>query len=230
MDAASAMPVASAPAAARAEFIKRTYLHLALAVVAFAVVEGALLRWDGAIALAARLTEGWNWLLVLLAFSLVGSVADRWARSGGSVGRQYLGLGLFVVAEAIIFLPLMLWATSQGNDAVVQAAILAGAMAIGLMAVPLVTGADFTVLRGAVVVGTLIAFGLIVASILFGLSLGLWFAVAMVGLASAAILYRTAAILTVYRTDQDVAAALGLFGDVALLFYYVLRIVAGIRR
>ena len=230
IDAVHALPVASAPASARADFIRRTYLHLAFAILAFAAVEGALLRWEGATTLAATMTGGRNWLLVMLAFVLVGTVADRWARTGGSVGRQYAGLGLFVVAQALIFLPLMLWATSAGDGVVTQAAILTGVMALGLTAVPFVTGADFTVLRGALVVGGVIALGLIAASILFGFNLGLWFAVAMVGFASAAILYRTSAILRVYRTDQHVAAALGLFADVALLFYYVLRIVAESRR
>lgn len=229
MDAAHPLPVAAAPAAARADFLRRTYLHLALAILSFAAVEGALLWWGGADDLVARMTKGWNWLIVLLAFSLVGTVADRWARAGGSAVRQYLGLGLFVVAEAVIFLPLMRWATDQDDGAVAQAAVLTGAMAIALMAVPFVTGADFTFLRGALVVGGAIALGLIVASILVGFNLGLWFSAAMVGFAAAAILYRTSAMLHVYRTDQHVAAALGLFADVALLFYYVLRIVAGRR-
>ena len=58
MSAAPALPVASAPAAARAAFLRRTYLHLALAILAFAAVEGALLRWGGADELVARMTEG----------------------------------------------------------------------------------------------------------------------------------------------------------------------------
>jgi len=228
--AARALPAASAPADARAAFLRRTYFHLALAIIAFAAVIGLLLQWDGATDLAANMTEGWNWLLVMVAFSLVGSLADRWARAGGSANKQYLGLGLFIVAEAIIFLPLMLWAKGEGDNVITQAAILTGAMAIGLMAVPYVTGADFTFMRGALVIGGLISIALIVGSILFGFSLGLWFSLAMVGFASAAILYRTSAILRVYRTDQHVAAALGLFADVALLFYYVLQIMARSRR
>ena len=229
MSAAHTLPAADAPTSARAAFLRQTYLHLALALLAFAAIEGALLRWDGAMALAATMTEGWNWLLVMLAFSGVGVVADRWARSGASPGRQYLGLALFVVAQAVIFLPLMLWATRDGTDAVAQAAVLTGALVIGLSAVPFAPGADFTPLRGGLVVGGAISLGLIAASILFGFDLGLWFAVAMVGFAGAAILYHTSAILRVYRTDQHVAAALALFADVALLFYYVLRIV-GARR
>jgi hypothetical protein len=222
---AAALPAASAPPSARAAFIRQTYLHLGLAILAFALVEAALLRWEGATALAARMTEGMNWLLVLLAFSGVGIVADRWARAGGSPGRQYLGLGLAVVAQAVIFLPLMLWATRDGSGTVAQAAVLTGALALGLSAVPFVTGADFTFLRGAVTIAVVVSLGLIVASILFGFGLGLWFSVAMVAVAAGAILYHTSAILRTYRTDQHVAAALALFADVALLFYYVLRIV-----
>jgi FtsH-binding integral membrane protein len=112
---------------------------------------------------------------------------------------------------------------------VTQAAVLTGALVLGLSAVPYATGADFTPLRGGLVVGGLVSLGLIAASILFGFGLGLWFSVAMVAFAGAAILYHTSAMLRTYRTDQHVAAALALFADVALLFYYVLRIV-GSRR
>jgi len=43
-------------------------------------------------------------------------------------------------------------------------------------------------------------------------------------LASGAIIYNTSNVLHHYRTNQHVAAALALFAAVALLFYYVLRI------
>ncbi|MGH2532424.1 MAG: Bax inhibitor-1/YccA family protein [Thermomicrobiales bacterium] len=229
---ATAQPVlvSSAPATARAAFIRRTYLHLALAILAFIAVEALLLQWDGATEVAATMTDGWNWLLVLLAFAMVGGVADRWARTGGAVGKQYLGLGLFILAEAVLFLPIMIWAKTVDEDAIAQAGVVTLLMAAGLTAVPFVTGADFSFIRGALVVGGLVAIGLIVASILIGFNLGLWFSLAMVGFASAAILYQTSAILRHYRTDQHVAAALALFADVALLFWYVLRIVAGSRR
>ncbi|MGH2560711.1 MAG: Bax inhibitor-1/YccA family protein [Thermomicrobiales bacterium] len=231
MDAtAQSVVVSSAPATARAAFIRRTYLHVAGAIVAFAGVEALLLQWEGATDVAETMTDGWNWLLVLLAFAMVGGVADRWARTGGSVGKQYLGLGLFIVAEAVLFLPIMIWARSVDEDAIAQAGVVTLLMAAGLTAVPFVTGADFSFLGGALVIGGLVAIGLIVASILIGFNLGLWFSLAMVAFASAAILYQTSAILRSYRTDQHVAAALALFAAVALLFWYVLRIVASSRR
>ena len=51
----------------------------------------------------------------------------------------------------------------------------------------------------------------------------------MVLLASISILYSTSNIIHHYGTEQYVAASLGLFASVALLFWYVLRIIMMIR-
>jgi len=69
-----------------------------------------------------------------------------------------------------------------------------------------------------------VALGIIVLSIFMGFSLGLFFSGAMVLLASASILWSTSNIIHHYGTEQYVAASLGLFASVALLFWYVLRI------
>ncbi len=227
---AATLPAASAPSSARVLFIRRTYGHVALAILAFAALEWLLLRWDGARDLARGMTGGYNWLLVLLAFGVVSSFADRWARSATSVGLQYLGLGLFVAAEAVLFLPLLLGASSGDRDVIPIAGLLTLLLVAGLTAVVVVTRTDFSFLRGGLVVGGFLALGAIVASILFGFTLGLGFSLLMVGFASAAILYNTSNILRAYRTDQHVAAALALFGSVALLFWYVVQIVASQRR
>ena len=62
---------------------------------------------------------------------------------------------------------------------------------------------------------------------IFGFQLGLWFMVAMVGLAGASILWTTSRVLREFPEDRYVGAALELFASVALLFYYVLMIFAG---
>ena len=59
---------------------------------------------------------------------------------------------------------------------------------------------------------------------LFGFQLGTFFSVAMVGLAGAAILYDTSNVLHHYPEDRYVGAALALFASVALMFWYVLRL------
>jgi FtsH-binding integral membrane protein len=69
---------------------------------------------------------------------------------------------------------------------------------------------------------------LIVVSIVFGFNLGVWFSALMVVMACGYILYYTSNIMHQYRTDQYVAAALALFASVALLFWYVLRILMSV--
>ncbi len=67
--------------------------------------------------------------------------------------------------------------------------------------------------------------GLIVCSFFIqGMPMGIWFSGAMVVLAAGYILYDTSNILHKYRTDQHVAASLALFASVAILFWYILRI------
>jgi FtsH-binding integral membrane protein len=52
----------------------------------------------------------------------------------------------------------------------------------------------------------------------------------MILLASGYILYDTSNVLHHYRTDQYVAASLALFAAVALLFWYVLRLLMELNR
>jgi len=86
------------------------------------------------------------------------------------------------------------------------------------------TRKDFSFLRGVLYLAGFAAMGLVVASMVFGLSLGVWFSWGMVAFAAGWILYDTSNVLHHYRTDQHVGAALALFASVALLFWYVLRL------
>ena len=229
---ARAFPVAQAAADERATFIKRTYGHLAGAIGAFVALEYVLFQTNlGPAMLRFIMGAQYGWLLFLGAFILAGWLARGMAANAGSRGMQYLGLGIYVVAEAIIFLPILYIAASYSAPSVLpNAAILTIVVFLGLTAVAFGTRADFSFLRGIIAVGGLLAMGMIVCGIIFGFNLGLWFSVAMVGLASAAILYDTSKIIHQYSTDQYVGAALELFASVALLFWYILRIMMQMSR
>jgi hypothetical protein len=95
----------------------------------------------------------------------------------------------------------------------------------GLTAIAFTTGKDFTFLGGALKVGGCIALGLIICSAIFGFTLGLFFAVIMVGFAACSILYDTFKVMHHYNSSQYVAASLELFASVVLLFWDILRIV-----
>ena len=94
--------------AERAAFIRRTYSHLAVALLLFTGLEYYLVNAPFAAKLAASMTGGMSWLIVLGLFMGVSYIANKLALSGGSEQIQYLGLGLFVIAEAIVFSPCFL--------------------------------------------------------------------------------------------------------------------------
>jgi FtsH-binding integral membrane protein len=222
---------AEAGASERTGFIRRTYAHLLGAIVAFVALEAVLVQLPISAAIVPRMVGGYGWLVVLAAFMGVSWIADRWARSDTSAGMQYLGLGLFVVAEAILFLPLLYIAANfAGASVLPSAALLTLGTFAALTGVVFTWKQDFSFLRAFLAWGGIIAMILIVASIVFGFNLGVLFSVVMIGFASAAVLYNTSNVLHHYRTDQHVAAALTLFAAVALLFWYVLRLVMSLQR
>jgi FtsH-binding integral membrane protein len=219
---------AQADQEARAAFIRRTYGHLAGAVLAFIGLEALLLQVVTEQTIMSIFGNGrFGILAVFLAFWGASWIAQVWARSESSVALQYAGLALYIVAEAVIFLPLLYVAQHYLADQTLipKAGILTGAVFGGLTMSVFVTRKDFTFLGPVLCVGGWIAFGVIVAAIAFhGFSLGLFFSFAMVALISGFILYETSAVLLHMRTDQHVAAALMLFSSVATLFWYILRI------
>lgn len=215
-----------AEASARGKFIRNTYLHTGLAILLFALVETGLVfsgfaEW---FTFNVALATSWSWLIVIAAFVGVSWLADSWARNDTSKITQYLGLGLYVLVEAVIFAPLILIAAFYSGDPrlLPMAAVLTLFLFGGLTLLALTTKTDYSFLRGFLMVGGIIALGMIVAGMLFSFSLGLWFSGAMIIFAGASILYNTSNIVHYYRTDQYVAAALSLFASVALLFYYIL--------
>jgi FtsH-binding integral membrane protein len=216
----------------RAEFIKKTYTHLAGAVGAFIILEVLLIQSGIAAVLTQALTASrFSWFAVLAVFALLGWMSRELAGRADSISLQYGGLGLYVTIEALIFAPLIYIANSMYDPTIVPTAgILTALMFAGLTAVAFTTGKDFTFLGGALKIGGCVAIGLIICSAIFGFTLGLFFSVLMVGFAMAAILYDTSKIMHHYTKDQYVAASLELFASVALLFWYVLRILMSLNR
>jgi len=210
---------------ARVNFYKKTYLHVGLGVLMFIIIEYLFLHSKTIVDFALSLTEGKMWLLMLGGFMLATSYAERMAVKSTDLTKQYLGYFIYILAEAFIFVPILFIATYYTDANILkQAAILTLSLFTGLSAVVLLTNKDFSFLRTGLTIGGFIAIGLIVAGILFGFNLGLWFSVGMILLASGSILYQTSNLIHKYRTDQYVAAALGLFASLMLLFWYILRI------
>lgn len=216
----------------RAAFISRTYAHLAGAVLAFVALEFVLLRSPAAGLMVAALGAGKLAMLVIL-FGFMGItwLAQRMADSSASPGMQYAGLGLYIVAEAFFFLPLLLIAENfSGPTVIPAAAAITGTLFLGLTFVAFTTRKDFSFLGAILKIGGFVVMGVVIASLLFGFQLGMLFSGVMVVFAAAAILYSTSNIMYRYGPTQHVAAALSLFASVMLLFWYVLRLLMGNRR
>ncbi len=216
-------PVSELSAETRSDFIWRTYGHVAAAILLFAGIETYLFNSGLAFPMAQSML-GFSWLLILGAFMIVGWLATHVAHTVQSKPLQYVALVGFVVAEAIIFVPLLAIAISQAPGMIESAVGVTLLGTAGLTAVALITRKDFSFLRGMLVWGGILAIVAIVAAVLFGFELGTWFSVAMIGFAGAAVLYDTSNILHHYPEDRYVAAALQLFASIALMFWYVLRL------
>lgn len=223
---AQQMPVASASALEKATFIKKTYLHLAFALLGFIGVEYLFLSTPAIVDFGLSMTQGMKWLIMLGGFMFITTLADKWAATSTNRGLQYVALGVYVIAEAFIFVPLLYMAIAMTGDfsILANAGIMSLFLFTALTAIVFVTGKDFSFLKNFLVIGGMLALGLIVLGVLFGFNLGVFFSFAMVALAGASILYQTYNMLNVYHKDQYVAASLGLFASLMLLFWYIISI------
>ena len=219
--------VAEATSYERATFIKKTYNHLGFAILAFIIIEAILLNLPFTKDIVKMMLGGqYSFLIILAAFMFISYIAESWARSNTSRNMQYLGLMLYVVAEAIIFLPLLYIAAYYASDPnlIAKAGIVTLGLFTAITFVAFFTKTDFSFLRGILIFASFVAMGTIISSIIFGFALGSLFAALMVLFAGGCILYDTSNIIHHYKTDQYVAASLSLFASVALMFWYILRL------
>lgn len=207
----------------RSQFINKTYTHLLGAILLFAGIEYWLFQTPYAEQMALFMLQT-SWLAVLGGFIVVSWIASSVAHRVESTGAQYAALGSFVVAEAIIFVPMFFIAKAAGPDIIEKAVLITLGAFVALTAVAMISGRDFTFLRSFLMWGGLIAIGTIVMGLAIGFHLGTYFSMAMIGLAGASILYDTSKIMRTYPDDRYIAAALELFASVALMLWYVLRL------
>jgi len=231
---------ASTGVSQRVRFLRLTYLHLLLAIAAFAgllrllVTNPVLGAKVSAPLVKFALGGRWNWGVVLVVFMAVSWVADAWASHARSRAVQYLGLAFYIVAEALIFVPLLAiveWKTqailARGGaepHIVRDAAFVTLGVFTALTASVFLSRKDFSFLRSGLAMASGAALSLIAMSLVFGFNLGLAFSVAMVLLAAGYMLYHTSRVLADHDPRHHVAAALALFSSVALMFWYVIRI------
>ena len=220
----SMAPVSSLSVESRSDFIWKCYAHVIGAILAFAAIESYLLSSGIAERIAIPMLN--SWMMVMIAFIAVSWGATHLAHRLESVAAQYAAFALFVVAQSLIFAPMLWMAMAMDpSGSMIQSA--AGVTVFGcaaLIATVMITRKDFAFLRGVLVWGFFIVLGLIAASLMFGWNLGTWFSVGMIGFAGIAVLYDTSNIMHHYPQDKYVAASMALFASIAMMFWYILRL------
>ncbi len=217
-------PVSSLSVESRSEFIWKCYAHVVGAILAFAGVEVYLFSSGIADRIAVPMLN--SWMMVIIAFIAVSWGATHLAHRLESVAQQYAAFAVFIVAESLIFAP-MLWMAMQmdPSGSMIESAGTVTLFGCGaLIATVMITRKDFSFLRGVLVWGFFLALGLIAASWMFGWNMGTWFSVGMIGFAGVAVLYDTSNIMHHYPQDKYVAASMALFASIAMMFWYILRL------
>ena len=225
-------PVVTLDDTARGDFLIKVYQHLMAAIIAFVALSALLITTGISEKLYDFVSRGATWLLILGAFMVISWMATSAAHDILNPQRQYLGLFGMVVGYALIFAPALhyfLEEVDDGANTVGAAAVITALGFGGLSIVAFTTRKDLSFMRPILIWGGVAALLLIVGAVLFGLSLGIWFLVAMIALAGGSILYQTQTIIRRYPAEAYVGAAVQLFGSVMLLFYYVLHLVGALR-
>jgi len=221
--------VANAPTAEQAAFYRKTYLTTGFSFVAWMFLVFALFSTGIAYSVISAMGRV-SWLLVLAVF---------WGASylGGKLTfaetkeKQYLGLGIYIVAYALIFVPLIglviYYAGGFQNamdTVLIPAFIATGTIFAALTATVFITRTDFSFLKNFVVFGSFFALGAIVIFTVTGASVGSWFAIAMIALMAGAILYETYQIKEKFDTTQHIGAGAMLFASFMTLLWYVISL------
>jgi FtsH-binding integral membrane protein len=212
----------------RATFITRVYGHLAAATAMFVALELAFFM-SGFAETIYDFVAGTSWLLILGGFMVGSWLATNAAHDVLNVQKQYAGLVGMVVVYALLFAPLLYVADETAPGTIASAAAVTIAGFAGLTVVAFTTRRSFEFLGKYLMFGGIMALVAIVAAVLFNFELGVWFSVAMIAFAGAAILYKTQQIVRSYPDTAYVGAAVQLFASVMLLFWYVLRLFLGRR-
>lgn len=212
----------------RSLFIRKTYLHLALAIALFVLLEIFLLSVGfGQKIIDVLLVSGWWSILFLLAFIvffLIFFVIAKELVNSDSSKSQYFGFGLYIFADATIITPLLTLLKNRYDDGLIlEIGILTFGLFLGITAVAFLSRKDFSFLLPILVVGLFTGICFTIAGMAFGFSFRSIFAFILVILAGGWILYETSNILHHYRINQYIAASIILFHSVGGLFRTVMR-------
>jgi len=214
----------------RKSFLFKTYLHVFLALVLFVCMQAVMFQTGVANVILQKMASV-NWLLILMAFGILSSMASRMAYQVKTLAGQYMALVAFVFLWSVLSLSLVA-NFYYGSGVLVKNAAFLTIVSFSLLTVgTFVSKVNFSFLGVFLRWIGILAISLIVVQILgpmifgggFSFGLGTWFSLMMIAYAGGSILYSTSRIMRDFPVDKHVAASLELFSSIILLFWYIYR-------
>ena len=203
-------------------------MHVAGALATLAILEFLLIQSGiGQSYFQTIQASKWYGIAAFGVFIVISMVANSWAHSGLSREKQYLGLGLYITALSLFFLPTFYVANTYYPGIMGHAFLVTLALVAGITFTAFTSKVNFSFLGKYLYVGMFVLIGVAISGWIFGFSLGLWFSGAAILVFGGFVLYDTSKIIHEYSTEQHVAASLALFASIAFLFINVLQFFMG---
>ena len=209
-------------------FIRKTYLHLALAIALFVLLETFLLcvGFGKKIVDVLLIWGGWSilFLFAFIFFFLILFFISKELVSSESEKSQYFGFGIYIFADTIIIAPLLALIESKyGIGLILETGILTVGLFLGITAISFLTRKDFSFLPQILVIGLFTGIGFAVVGMAFAFSFRSIFSFILVILAGGLVLYETSNVLRRYQSNQHIAASIALFHSIGGLFRNIVR-------
>jgi uncharacterized protein len=219
--------VATLDTSAQKSFLIKTYSHLLLAIAIFAATIFAFSSNQALFKIAMSVYSIPFAPLVVMAILIGASMlASYLANSTTNRALHYVGLIGYALVEGFITVPIvagLLLNGAKGGSLLATASGLTVLIFAILSAVVFVAKPNLGFLSKFLPFAGISSIVLIILSVVFGFTLGVWFSVAMIMLASSYILFETSNMPQRYNSTQYVASALALFSSVVMLFWYIIR-------
>jgi len=203
----------------RADFVRKTYVHFLVGLMAFCGVVFGIMSTPALIEPMFGVSP-FVWMAALIGLSF----AYRWFFASANMTVHYIGFALTIVVQAAFSAPLFYIAQVIDPSILRDAFMLTSIGFGGLTAVALVSKTDFSFLGGFLWTASFILMGAIVISMIFGGSGGLWMSAAILAVFAGWVLYDTSMIKRQLPLNGYVFGATMLFIDFVTILRQVVFI------
>jgi uncharacterized protein len=203
-------------------FLVKTYAHLLLGISLFFGFGYLLYTLKVGVLVSSLMSGTFTALIGFGLFILASTTAQSFAMRQSSKPVQYGALALYAFVESIFFSPLFLVAVA--TQLLLPAIGITLGIFASLTAIVMITGKDFSFLKGILFYVGFAVFGVIILGFFFpALVTGIGFAAFMILFAGAYILYDTSRVLRDMDKTNYIGASVSLLASFILLLWYVIR-------